>query len=222
MHHTNCGMEFFTDEIMRGLLANSLETAALGPNGFYDVGEGPGATERRVHRLAHDHRPAAERPGHVKAHSLDPLVLLSIPIYGYIYDVATGKLNEFPDATAAGRATRARGLRTIAGYADERRRGALQQSCAACPEAQARAVLGSCDRDECVGARSATGRQAQRRHARSRLCRPGRARGHGRAWREREFDPGASVAQRCVQEHEALPVGRGVNAAHEVELPAGA
>ena len=38
IHHTNCGMEFFTDEVMRGLLASSLETAALGADGFHDVG----------------------------------------------------------------------------------------------------------------------------------------------------------------------------------------
>src|SRR6188508_185025 len=44
IHHTNCGMEFFTDDVMRGLLANSLETAALGPEGFHDVGTGPGST----------------------------------------------------------------------------------------------------------------------------------------------------------------------------------
>src|SRR6187401_760038 len=31
IHHTNCGMEFFTNDVIRGLLANSLETAALGP-----------------------------------------------------------------------------------------------------------------------------------------------------------------------------------------------
>src|SRR3984885_11350519 len=37
IHHTNCGMEFFTDDVMRGLLANSLEVAELGPDGFYDV-----------------------------------------------------------------------------------------------------------------------------------------------------------------------------------------
>ncbi len=30
IHHSNCGMEFFTDEIMRGLLSKSLETAAIG------------------------------------------------------------------------------------------------------------------------------------------------------------------------------------------------
>src|ERR1700729_3962156 len=43
VHHTNCGMEFFTDDVIRGLLANSLETAALGAKGFYDVGKGPGS-----------------------------------------------------------------------------------------------------------------------------------------------------------------------------------
>src|SRR3977135_4224599 len=45
IHHTNCGMETFTDEIMRGLLASSLETAELTPSGFRDVGRGPGSTE---------------------------------------------------------------------------------------------------------------------------------------------------------------------------------
>jgi carbonic anhydrase len=30
IHHTNCGMEFFTNDVMRGLLANTLETAAHG------------------------------------------------------------------------------------------------------------------------------------------------------------------------------------------------
>src|ERR1700686_5357248 len=41
IHHSNCGMEFFTDEVIRGLLANSLETAELGPDGFRDIGNGP-------------------------------------------------------------------------------------------------------------------------------------------------------------------------------------
>src|SRR6187401_2928856 len=31
IHHTDYGMEFFTNDVIRGLLANSLETAALGP-----------------------------------------------------------------------------------------------------------------------------------------------------------------------------------------------
>src|SRR5476651_2881921 len=33
IHHSNCGMEFFTDEVMRGLLASSLDTAELGADG---------------------------------------------------------------------------------------------------------------------------------------------------------------------------------------------
>jgi carbonic anhydrase len=45
IHHTNCGMEFFTDDVIRGLLANSLDTAALGDDGFYEVGTGPGSAE---------------------------------------------------------------------------------------------------------------------------------------------------------------------------------
>src|SRR5256884_9415962 len=43
IHHTDCGMEFFTNDVMRGLLANSLETAALTDKGFQDVGKGPGS-----------------------------------------------------------------------------------------------------------------------------------------------------------------------------------
>ncbi|MEP6551144.1 MAG: carbonic anhydrase, partial [Gemmatimonadales bacterium] len=43
VHHTNCGMEFFTDELMRDLLSHSLETAELSAQGFRDVGKGPGS-----------------------------------------------------------------------------------------------------------------------------------------------------------------------------------
>jgi carbonic anhydrase len=36
-------MEFFTNDMIRGLLANSLETAALTDKGFQGVGKGPGS-----------------------------------------------------------------------------------------------------------------------------------------------------------------------------------
>src|SRR5213595_2313723 len=45
IHHTNCGMETFTDAIMRGLLAQSLKTASVDAAGWHDSGEGPGSTE---------------------------------------------------------------------------------------------------------------------------------------------------------------------------------
>lgn len=31
-----------------------------------------------------------------------PLVPVRIPVYGYVYDVVTGRLDEVPDATKAG------------------------------------------------------------------------------------------------------------------------
>src|SRR5262245_66262401 len=45
VHHTNCGMELFTDEIMRDLLASSLKTATFDGKVWKDSGEGPGSTE---------------------------------------------------------------------------------------------------------------------------------------------------------------------------------
>src|SRR3989442_8898551 len=41
IHHTNCGMETFTDDIMRGLLAQSLKTASIDASGWHDTGAGP-------------------------------------------------------------------------------------------------------------------------------------------------------------------------------------
>jgi carbonic anhydrase len=102
IHHTNCGMEFFTDDIMRGLLGNSLETAALGAEGFYDVGTGPGSAEGKYVdwlTIADQVVSVTEDVTRIKAH---PLVPAGIPVYGYIYDVANGRLVEVPTATAAG------------------------------------------------------------------------------------------------------------------------
>jgi carbonic anhydrase len=48
VHHTNCGMEFFTNDVMRGLLANSLETAALTDKGFQDIGKSPGSRQENT------------------------------------------------------------------------------------------------------------------------------------------------------------------------------
>src|SRR5271163_3285171 len=42
-HHTDCGMETFTDEIIRGLLSQSLEQAVIDSQGWHDRGAGPGS-----------------------------------------------------------------------------------------------------------------------------------------------------------------------------------
>jgi carbonic anhydrase len=102
IHHTNCGMEFFTDEVIRDLLANSLETAALGEDGFHDVGQGPGSSEARYIdwlTIADNAQSVTEDVARIRSH---PLVPGRIPIYGYIYDVTTGRLVEVPEATKAG------------------------------------------------------------------------------------------------------------------------
>ena len=102
IHHTNCGMEFFTDEVIRDLLANSLDTAELGPDGFHDVGHGPGSAEARYIdwlTISDNARSVAEDVARIRSH---PLVPGRIPIYGYIYDVISGRLIEVPEATKAG------------------------------------------------------------------------------------------------------------------------
>jgi carbonic anhydrase len=105
IHHTNCGMEFFTDEVMRRLLASSLETAQLGSDGFTDVGTGPGSAEADYIdwlTISDGSQSVVDDVARIRAH---PLVPGRIPIYGYIYDVTTGRLDEIPDATKAGQPT---------------------------------------------------------------------------------------------------------------------
>lgn len=104
IHHTDCGMEFFTDEVMRGLLRSSLKTAVLEPSGFRDVGPGPGATEGDYIdwlTIANQEQSVLADVRRIRAH---PLVPKDIPIYGFIYDVKTGLLLEVKDAMEAGRA----------------------------------------------------------------------------------------------------------------------
>ena len=103
IHHTDCGMQFFTNQVMRGLLANSLETAELGADGFRDVGKGPGSRAGEYIEwlaVSNPQQAVTDDVARIRAH---PLVPKSIPIYGYIYDVKTGKLNEVTAATEAGK-----------------------------------------------------------------------------------------------------------------------
>jgi carbonic anhydrase len=103
IHHTDCGMQFFTNDVIRGLLANSLETAALTPEGFKDVGKGPGSTAAEFIEFLTIKDQADSVLADVTRIRTSPLVPKSIPIYGYIYDVKSGKLIEVSSATAAGR-----------------------------------------------------------------------------------------------------------------------
>ena len=106
IHHTNCGMEFFTDAQIRDLLAKSLETAELTDKGFRDVGKGPGSAEAQFIdwlTVSDGAQAVVDDVARIRRH---PLVPKSIPIYGYLYEVTTGKLVEVEKATQAGRAVR--------------------------------------------------------------------------------------------------------------------
>jgi carbonic anhydrase len=104
IHHTDCGMETFSDEIMRSLLASSLKTATVDATGWHDSGQGPGSTEGHYIdwlTIADNAQSVVQDVQRIKGH---PLVPPEIPVYGYIYDCKTGRLNEVPEATEAGRA----------------------------------------------------------------------------------------------------------------------
>ena len=104
IHHTNCGMELFTDDIMRKLLSKSLKTATVDAKGWRNNEEKGGSNEAKfisfltISNLADS---VTEDVGRIKSH---PLVPKDIPVYGYIYDVKSGKLIEVPEATKIGKA----------------------------------------------------------------------------------------------------------------------
>jgi len=102
IHHTNCGMEFFTNDVMRNLLHSSLETAELSPNGFRDVGKGPGSRAGEYIEwltIKDQKQSVLDDVNRIRNHELVPK---SIPIHGHIYDVNTGKLVEVEGAHARG------------------------------------------------------------------------------------------------------------------------
>ena len=104
IHHTNCGMELFTDEIMRDLLASSLKTATFDGKVWRDTGAGPGSTEGQFVDWLTIKEQSKSVAADVKRIRNHPLVPGDIPIYGYVYDVTTGRLVEVPEATVAGKA----------------------------------------------------------------------------------------------------------------------
>jgi carbonic anhydrase len=97
VHHTDCGMETFTDDVMRRLLASSLETATLGPDGWEDPG-GRGSTEGEFIdwlTIRDARRSVEDDVRRVRAH---PLVPSGIAVHGFLYDVRTGRLKAVGEA----------------------------------------------------------------------------------------------------------------------------
>ncbi|HEV7377563.1 MAG TPA: carbonic anhydrase [Pyrinomonadaceae bacterium] len=102
IHHTECGMLTFSDEVIRGLLASSLKTSTVDGTGWHDGGEGPGSTEGDYIDWLTIKDQTQSVLADIRRIRTHPLVPSEIPIYGYVYDVKSGRLIEVPEATEAG------------------------------------------------------------------------------------------------------------------------
>lgn len=104
IHHTDCGMETFSDDVMRRLLASSLETASLGPGGWTDSGGGGSTEAEFIDWLTITDRKASlvADVARIRSH---PLVPARIPIHGFLYDVRSGRLEAMAAATPLARAS---------------------------------------------------------------------------------------------------------------------
>jgi carbonic anhydrase len=103
IHHTDCGMLTFTNDIIRDLLSKSLETARIEAGRWIDVGSGGGSSAADYIEwltIKDLKQSVVFDVTRIRTH---PLVPNTIPIYGYVYDVNNGKLIEVPEATEAGK-----------------------------------------------------------------------------------------------------------------------
>ena len=103
IHHTNCGMELFTDEVIGDLLADNLKTAHFDGKTWSNPNHGHGSDAGQFvkwHTIKDQPSSVVQDVRRIREH---PLVPKDIPIYGYIYDVHSGNLVEVKEATAAGR-----------------------------------------------------------------------------------------------------------------------
>ncbi len=104
VHHTNCGMELFSDGVMADLLEDDLATANFDgktwSNPHHRGGHAAGHFIK-WHTIANQAASVLQDVRRIREHSLVPA---AIPIYGYVYDVHTGRLEEVKAATEAGRA----------------------------------------------------------------------------------------------------------------------
>jgi carbonic anhydrase len=103
IHHTNCGMTLFTNEIASELLSESLETAVFDGSSWSNPSKEGGSSEGAyINFLAFRdlEKSVVEDVSRIRHH---PLVPKNIPIYGYVYDVKSGRLVEVAEATKIGK-----------------------------------------------------------------------------------------------------------------------
>lgn len=105
VHHTDCGMQLFTDEVMGDLLADNLETATFDGATWSNPKHGGGSPAGRYVKwltISDQDASVVDDVRRIRSH---PLVPRHIPIFGFVYDVRSGRLVEVPEATRAGAAS---------------------------------------------------------------------------------------------------------------------
>ena len=102
IHHTDCGMLTFTNEVMRDLLGKSLDTASFHNGQWRDPGTGGGSPAGDYVEWLTIKDLAKSVVADVTRIRNHPLVPSRISLYGFIYNVSSGKLVEVPEATSLG------------------------------------------------------------------------------------------------------------------------
>lgn len=105
VHHTDCGLAYINDETLSNLLSQSLEPAVKDVDGWRNIGRGPGSYEGSFVHWMTIKDPVQSLVDDVRRIRHHPLVPGTIPIYGYFFDVKSGRLVECPEAMEAGKTT---------------------------------------------------------------------------------------------------------------------
>jgi carbonic anhydrase len=103
IHHTNCGMELFSDDVIGDLLARSLKTASYDGKQWNDGGQGGGSKAGQYVKWLTIKNLNQSVVDDVERIRRSPLVPSDIAIYGFVFAVESGRLIEVPEATRAGR-----------------------------------------------------------------------------------------------------------------------
>jgi carbonic anhydrase len=92
VQHSHCGMALLTEELTRELLGSGPRATSAAPVKLSVPSAGGGG---HVHKLAlHDQEQSiAADVARIRNH---PLVPVDVPVYGYIYEVETGRFVEVP------------------------------------------------------------------------------------------------------------------------------
>lgn len=107
IHHTDCGMETFTNEIIGDLLAENLETVTIDSDGWKNLKTGGGSVAGKFINwltIPNLEQSVIDDVQRIRNH---PLVSKTIPIYGFIFEVKSGELIEVEKASELGKANRA-------------------------------------------------------------------------------------------------------------------